>query len=230
MITTIIFDLGGVLLDIDMPRCLREMEALGVDVQAMMAGGSDNGHAVQGATLCEGMAASGMMHLYQIGAVSTDEFLGGVQQLCRPGTTRQQVLDAWNTCLIDIPPFKLEAIKELRREGYKTYMLSNTNEAHWEYIERQCFPEPVSAYFDDVFMSQRMGMAKPDRQFYVEVLRQIGEPAASCLFLDDTQVNCDAAAALGIHACKTDIAKTNRQGTVVRPAVEWPSFIHQLLH
>ena len=227
-ITTIIFDLGGVLLDIDMPRCLHEIEALGVDVQAMMAKG--DAQSPHGATLCEGMTASGTMHLYQIGAVTTDDFLESIRRCCRPGTTRQQVLDAWNTCLITIPPFKLEAIKALRRQGYRTYMLSNTNEAHWEYIEQTCFPEPVSHYFDDIFMSQRLGLAKPDRRFYEEVLRCIGVPPSSCLFLDDTQVNCDAAAALGIHVCKTEIAKTNKQGAVVRPATEWPDFIDQLLH
>lgn len=227
-ITTIIFDLGGVLLDIDMPRCLREIQALGVDVQTLMAQGDTPG--THGATLCEGMAASGTMHLYQVGAVTTDDFLESLRQLCRPGTTRSQVLDAWNTCLIDIPAFKLEAVKALRSRGYHTYMLSNTNEAHWEYIEQNCFPEPVSHYFDDIFMSQRLGMAKPDPRFYEEVLRRIGTPAASCLFLDDTQVNCDAAAALGIHVCKTEIAKTNEQGTVVRPAQEWPGFIDHLLH
>lgn len=208
----IIFDLGGVLIDLDMHQCFENIRALGVDLDAISKA-TDNSE--QGATICEGITASGMMHLYQVGKVSTDDFIGLMARLSADGTTRQQLLDAWNSCLLTIPSYKLDFIKELRQQGYATYLLSNTNDAHWKYIEENSFPEPVSCYFDHCFLSQEMGMAKPNADIYESVLQQIGIPAEECLFLDDSKVNCDAAEKLGINCInvpvRTDYCEEVRQ-------------------
>ena len=111
MIKDIIFDLGGVLLDIDLPYCMRSVQALGVDFSAMSAQTSSSLAETQGtkpAVMGEGIVANGALHLYQIGEISTEDFLSGIHRLCRPGTTRQQVIDAWNTCCIGIPSYRLE--------------------------------------------------------------------------------------------------------------------------
>lgn len=202
MVKTVIFDLGGVLLDIDMGRCIKELEALGLDAKSWMTSKGERGAA--GGTLCEGAAASKVMDQYQMGQISTKQFLGEALKGCRPGTTWQQVVDAWNAWLICIPIEKLEMLKRLRKEGYKVYMLSNTNEEHWRFMEENMFPEPVSSYFDEVFMSQLLGMAKPDLRVFEYVLRKIGEKAENCLYVDDTVINCEAAARLGLHICKVE--------------------------
>lgn len=208
----IIFDLGGVLIDLDMHQCFENIRALGVDLDAISKA-ADNSE--QGATICEGITASGMMHLYQVGKVSTDDFIGLMARLSADSPTRQQLLDAWNSCLLTIPNYKLDFIKELRRQGYATYLLSNTNDAHWKYIGENSFPEPVSHYFDHCFLSQMMGMAKPNADIYESVLQQIGIPAEECLFLDDSKINCDAAEKLGINCVnvpvRTDFCEEVRQ-------------------
>ena len=197
MIKAIIFDLGGVLIDVDMNRCFHNIKALGVDVDSLTKTSSESNAPVS--TVCEGITISGALHEYQIGKIPTDKFITMIQQISTPGTTRQQVLDAWNSCLLTLPKYKLDFVKQLRNEGYATYLLSNTNDAHWKYILETSFPEPAENYFDKCFLSQEMGMAKPDPEIYAEVLRQIGTPADECLFIDDSSANCKAAEALGIH-------------------------------
>ncbi len=202
MITTVIFDLGGVLLDIDMQLCLKEFESLGLDPKAWLTSKSTEKRT--GGTLAEGLAASETMDLYQTGQISTEEFLGEALKGCNPGTTWEQICRAWNAWLIGIPVEKLEILKRLRKDGYKVYMLSNTNEEHWRYMEERMFPEPVSTYFDGIYMSQVLGMAKPDLKVFETVLQDIGEKGDNCLYIDDTVVNCEAAAWLGIHTCKVE--------------------------
>lgn len=207
MIRNIIFDLGGVLLNLNMPQCFHNFAELGADQQYFMGGGTQKGEQ-KGATICEGITASGDMDLYQVGKISTEDFLAKIQSICRPGTTTDDVLNAWNSCLLDIPPYKLDLLKSLRAKGYKVFMLSNTNDAHWTRIEKENFPEPVSEYFDEIFLSHELGMAKPNANIYETVLKRIGAPAAECLFIDDAQVNCDAAENVGIKAMKYEIGST----------------------
>lgn len=199
MIKAVIFDLGGVLLDLDMQGCFHNIRALGVDLDSLSKT-SQQDDSEQGATICEGMSASGMMHLYQVGKVTTEDFLSMMQKVCKDGTTYQEVLDAWNSCLLTIPEYKLDFIKELRSKGYATYLLSNTNDAHWQHIVQNNFPEPVTDYFDYCFLSQEMGMAKPNADIYESVLKQVNLTANECLFLDDSHANCEAAERLGINS------------------------------
>ena len=223
MIRNIIFDLGGVLLDIDLLHCMRQMEALGIDLKDFERQGSPTPAGVKAAVLGEGMVANGMMHLYQVGEVTTEEFLEGVRRCCRPGTTTENVLKAWNTCCIGIPQYRLEKVKELRNRGYHIYMLSNTNDAHWQDIQERCFGGEgnVEKYFDKVFLSQEMHLAKPNDEIFLEVLRQIGAEAEECLFIDDSTANVKAASALGFRTMKAEVSKTHDGKVVAAPNVDW---------
>lgn len=232
MIRNIVFDLGGVLLDIDLNFCLQRVKALGVDFDAF----SKQGEAVEKtgvkpAVMGEGLVANGMLHLYQVGGISTEAFLAGVQRACRPGTTREEVLEAWNSCCIDIPKYRLEKVKELKERGYTICMLSNTNDAHWQDIRSRCFggQEVVDGLFDHVFLSQEMHMAKPNDDIFMEVLRQIGAKAEDCLFIDDSTANLEAAAALGFHTLHADISKTRDGKVVAGPERDWTDEIEKSL-
>lgn len=199
-IKNIIFDLGGVIIDVDMVHCFHQVEALGVDVQAIMKENEKNAKGPL-AVVCDGITVGGVMEQYQVGGISTENFLGGLLQLSRPGTTMQQVIDAWNSCLKDLPQERLDFIRSLRSK-YNVYLLSNTNDEHWRYIVEKHFSapnQPAEYYFDKIFLSQEMHLAKPNPEIFTEVLHQIGAPADECLFIDDSTLNIQAAQQQGIH-------------------------------
>ncbi|MBR1521235.1 MAG: HAD family phosphatase [Bacteroidaceae bacterium] len=233
MIKNIIFDLGGVLLDIDLIHCMRSVQALGVNLDSLStptlptAAEAHQKAAVMG----EGIVATGVTHLYQVGGISTRDFIGGIQQLCRPGTTYQQVLDAWNTCCIGIPQHRLDKVLQLRQRGYRIFMLSNTNDAHWQDIKERCFggQAEVDKYFDHVFLSQEMHLAKPNDDIYLEVLKYIDAKADECLFIDDSTPNVQAAAALGFHTIHADISKTKNGKVIALPNRKWEDEIETVL-
>ena len=230
-IKNIIFDLGGVLLDIDLNYCMRQMQALGIDLDAFKKKGMQTPIGTKAAVLGEGMVANGIMHLYQTGDITTEAFLEGVRKYCKEGTTREQVLEAWNSCCIAIPSYRLDKLRELKQKGYTICMLSNTNEAHWQDIVEKCFggQEVVDELFDHVFLSQEMHMAKPNDEIYLEVLRQINAKAEECFFLDDSSANLEAAAALGFHTLHVETSKTQNGMVVAPPATDWTTTIESFL-
>lgn len=230
-IKNIIFDLGGVLLDIDLNYCMRQMQALGIDLDAFKKKGMQTPIGTKAAVLGEGMVANGIMHLYQTGDITTEAFLEGVRKYCKEGTTREQVLEAWNSCCISIPSYRLNKLRELKQKGYTICMLSNTNEAHWQEIVKKCFgsQEVVDELFDHVFLSQEMHMAKPNDEIYLEVLRQINAKAEECFFLDDSSANLEAAAALGFHTLHVETSKTQNGMVVAPPATDWTTTIESFL-
>ena len=206
MIKHVIFDLGGVLIDLDMPRCMESFRTLGADPSALLQhpdSSTEQGKAK--ATLCDGLVANGAMDLYQTGDISTEDFVAGIKAYCHTGTTEADVLAAWNDCLLTIPQYKLDFIKELRAQGYSTHLLSNTNDAHWQYIAKEHFGGKPEEYFHTLFLSQEMHMAKPNTEIFSAVLDRLGAEAAECLFLDDSQANVDAAAGLGYKVYKTPL-------------------------
>ena len=206
MIKHIIFDLGGVLIDLDMPRCLESFRVLGADPSALLQPSTEtNQQGKAKATLCDGLVANGAMDLYQTGDITTEQFVAGILGFCVPGTTSEQILEAWNDCLLSIPAYKLEFIKELRAQGYSVHLLSNTNEAHWLHIAQKHFGGKTEDYFDTLFLSQEMHMAKPNDDIFLAVLDKLGAKADECLFIDDTQSNIDAAKALGYMVYKAPV-------------------------
>lgn len=232
MIKNIIFDLGGVLLDIDLAYCMQQMEALGLDLKALQQQGAPTPAGVKAAVLGEGLVANGVMHLYQVGGISTPDFLEGVRKQCSPNTTTEDVLQAWNTCCIGIPQYRLNKIGELKQKGYRIYMLSNTNDAHWKDIKSRCFggQANVEKYFDHVFLSQEMHLAKPNDDIFLKVLEDIGAKADECLFLDDSTTNVEAAQQLGFHTMKVETSKTQNGQVVGRPSKDWINEIEQVLN
>ena len=231
MIRNIVFDLGGVLLDIDLNYCLQRMTALGLDLEALKKGEQKTPADTKAAVLGEGIVANGATHLYQTGDISTEDYLEGVRRLCKPGTTREEVLEAWNTCCIAIPSYRLDKVRELKERGYRIYMLSNTNEAHWQKIVAECFggQEVVDNLFDHTFLSQEMHQAKPNDDIYLKVLEDIGAQANECLFLDDSSANLQAAAALGFHTLHVETSQTQDGKVVARPTTDWTTTIEKIL-
>jgi len=103
--------------------------------------------------------------------------------------------------LLNIPREKLDLLLELR-ERYMVYLLSNTNQIHWDYAGEEMFNYRgfrADDFFEDTFLSFKMHLAKPDKAIYEKVMKEANILPEETFFIDDSETNCRAAAALGIQ-------------------------------
>ena len=182
-VNTIVFDLGGVIIDLNVPRCVANFKRLmGEENVRNVLGIDDEGEgivAVSAATLQ-------LMHDYEYGNISTEEFVASLLAHCYEGVTAEQVREAWLSMLADLPQEKLDYIASLRKRGYKTVLLSNSNEMHWEPIWEQYH---LGDYFDYVFASQQLHMAKPNREIFEYVVREAAIDCPHTIYVDDLDKN-----------------------------------------
>ena len=182
-INTIVFDLGGVIINLNVPRCVANFKRLMGEANVRnVLGIDDEGEGV----VAVSAATKQLMHDYEYGNISTDAFLLTLQQYCYPGTTIEQIREAWLSMLGDLPQDRLDYIDSLRRAGYKTILLSNSNELHWVPIWEQYH---LGNYFDAVFASQYLHMAKPNREIFEHVVHEAAIDCTHTIYVDDLEKN-----------------------------------------
>lgn len=184
-IKNLIIDFGGVLIDLDRQRCIENFKRLGLpDVEVVL----DIYH------------QQDFFQKYEKGLITSAEFRDVIREKIGKPVTDAQIDDAWNSFLVSIPAAKLDLLLNLRKD-YVVYLLSNTNEIHWQWSCRHAFPYKtfrVENYFEHIYLSYEMNMAKPDAEIFQKVLDDTGIIPAETLFIDDSAANCRAAEALGI--------------------------------
>ena len=177
----IVFDFGGVLMQHDRQGFLSALRQLLSDevITNILGFGNDSPNSLR--------------YRFEIGACSTQEFLDCVLAHSKPGTTVQQVIDAWNILHAGIGDRTWEQLKQLHEQGYRLYLMSNTDDIHWQHT-RSLYGEKIDALFDEVFLSFEIGLAKPDEAFFKTVDQRLTD-AHQTLFVDDMEVNRLAAQA-----------------------------------
>ena len=180
---TIVFDLGGVIINLNVPRCVANFKRLMPEENIRnVLGIDDEGEGV----VAVSAATKQLMHDYEYGNISTDEFLKTLQEYCFAGTTIEQIRAAWLSMLSDLPQERLDYIASLRAKGYRTILLSNSNELHWQPIWEQY---NLGAYFDQVFASQQLHKAKPNKEIFEHVVREAKVDCARTIYVDDLEKN-----------------------------------------
>lgn len=189
---TIILDMGGVLMLHNMPECIARFTAiLGEEKKQTMLGLATNG---------EGNADS-LMEQYERGDVSTDYFVNTILEHAKEGTTRDEVIAAWNAMHGGIPAERLQLIQSWKDAGHRLFLLSNNNELHWEHILSQY----DMSMMEHCFASHLMHMSKPDSRIYETVDKQLREWGCEqpFHFVDDIAINREAAEQLGWKTYET---------------------------
>ena len=186
-VRNIIFDLGGVLVDLDFKAAINGLQEAGF------------------ANVKEQLLAfdrEGIFQKFELGEMNADEFRAAIRENSTVTLTDEEVDALWNLMLLEVPREKLELILELRGK-YMVYLLSNTNSIHWDYVCKNAFNYRgfrVEDYFEETFLSYEMHLAKPDKAIFEKVLHDANLLPEETLFIDDSEANCKAAEEVGIHA------------------------------
>ncbi len=122
----------------------------------------------------------------------TETFIQEVLKHSKSGTSKMDVIFAWNNFLSDIPDLIWEQIKDLHSKGYRMFLLANTNSRHWFDIGMRYSPH-IEENFDDIFLSYEMHCCKPDERIFKEVDLAIGADPKRTIYVDETTVNREAA-------------------------------------
>lgn len=180
---SIIFDFGGVILDIDPQRTINAFAKIIPlsDVQKI-----EN---------------SGILDEIEKGQISQDELILGVNAIIDKNILESEFLKAWNAILLDYKPERIKAIQELKKT-HKLYLLSNTNEIHFKNFSLKLFNE-YGLSFTDLFLkpylSFEMGLLKPELEIYQQLIDEEKLNPEKTLFIEDTEANAIAAQKLGIQ-------------------------------
>lgn len=191
MIRNFLFDLGGVLIDLDVQRSITAICNL-LETQG-------NGQTPVSALDLLGGGETEFMQKYQTGDISTEEFVNTILSLCKPGTTKQQVVDAWFAMLLSFPKHRIDKIRALRDAGYHVYLLSNINELHVEWTVAHFKEWGATDLFDAIFFSNEIHLAKPDIRCYEKVLNDTGINPQETLYIDDLAKNIEAGQKAGFQ-------------------------------
>lgn len=187
----LLFDLGGVIIDLKREQAVEAFISIGCP---RIAGLLDNSHQ-QGAFLA-----------LEEGRISPAEFRDEIRRLAGHEIEDSAIDYALNRFLSGIPPYKLTMLR-LLREQYRVMMLSNTNAIMFNTEIARLFTAEggtINDYFDDIFTSFELGIAKPAKHCFELVIEKSGIRPEETLFLDDSQINLDTAETLGF---KTFLAK-----------------------
>lgn len=185
-IKNIIFDLGGVVLNIDEYAVLDNIGKMGVDAKQLL----DNKDVKR------------LMLDFETGRVDSATFRLSMKQLSgTPDLDDEEFDRVWCSMLLDFPKERIDFILKTR-ESYPIYLLSNTNSLHYDRFSSDFssrFGFPFDSLFRQTFYSFRMGLVKPDVEIFKSVIKQTGVNPEETLFIDDNADNTSAAAKLGLR-------------------------------
>ena len=183
----IIFDLGGVLLNINPDLTLQALENLGIpDFKETY----------------QKLQEQSVFDDLETGHLTTPDFLEAVKTTAAVSLRDEDIIAAWNILLLDFPLRRLQILQQLQLY-YDLVLLSNTNEIHeaaFNKILHQSHGIPnIGVFFDKVYYSHKLGMRKPNPSIFERVLNDCGFTPQHTLFIDDSAANIAAADALGIQ-------------------------------
>ncbi|RZK31670.1 MAG: HAD family phosphatase, partial [Hymenobacter sp.] len=189
MLPNLLFDFGGVIIDIDYQRTPEAFRRLSRQEQA-----AEYSQAAQ----------AEVFDRLETGQLTPAQFRQELRQLYDLDATDAQIDAAWNALLLDVPAERLALIAELRRRGHQTALLSNTNAMHIEEINQRLarqygFRHGIADCLDRVFYSQQVGLRKPGEEIFQHALREMNWQPADTLFIEDSPQHVATARRLGLR-------------------------------
>lgn len=199
-IQALLFDLGGVVIDISVERALHRWERTSrLSAQQMR----------------ERLAVDEAFEKHERGELAPAGYFDHLRKLFELDASDQEIAAGWNAILVGENKTSLRLVASARRH-LPCYAFTNTSQTH-QATWSTAFPNVVSA-FDRIFTSPELGMRKPERAAYQAVTRAIGVEPGSVLFFDDTLENVEGARAAGLQAVHVRGSEDIRQALAAIPA------------
>lgn len=184
-IKNIIFDLGGVILNIDYNKTANAFKALGVTEFDSLYSQFKQNH---------------VFDELEKGLSTESEFISSMQEII-PNATPQQIIDAWNAMLLDLPPIRIDLLKMVGK-NYRIFLLSNTNDIHFKaynsYIEKE-FDLNFNSLFEHAYYSHEIHLRKPESECFEYVCETNNLKKEETLFIDDSVQHIEGAVKFGLN-------------------------------
>jgi len=199
-INNIIFDYGNVIFEIDFLRSEKAFQAIGIqDTAAFFS------HKVQ----------NELFDKLDMGEISPSEFCEGVRVISgKRELQNEEIIKAWNALLVGIPEGNHDVLLEMKSK-YRTFLLSNNNEIHYNYImdylKRDFDLDDNSGFFEKDYYSHLMGMRKPNADIFEFVINEHQLVPENTLFIDDSPQHLVTASKLGLQTALATQPETLKQ-------------------
>ncbi len=189
---TLLFDFGGVLVDLDRQRVEAAFDRIGFNIRPYLGT----------------YKQAGIFSQLEQGRISIHEFCNGIRALSQQSgdalqlLTDEAIVAAWQSYLTEVPTERLDMLLKIKQH-YSINVLSNTNTVHWQMAKDTFFRYKglnVENFFDHIFLSCDLGVEKPDPLIFSKMVEGLQVPAHDILFFDDSEVNCQAARNCGLQA------------------------------
>lgn len=187
-IKNIIFDYGNVIFNIDFNKVAQAWKDLGIT----------NAHEFYGHR-----QQDDVFNALERGQISPEAFGDRIRELThKPDLTDHQINNAWNQIFVGIPEGNHELLLQLKGK-YRTFLLSNINAIHYDYVhdylKREFGMADNSNLFEKTYYSHLVGKRKPDAEIFEQVLRENNLDPAETLFIDDSPQHLETAKKLGLQ-------------------------------
>jgi len=181
-IKNIIFDLGGVILNIDYQITVEAFKKLGIeDFEEIFS-------QYKQSTLSDG---------FETGRITELEFYEGIKTISGKDFTFEEYKNAWNALLLDLPKERINILKKLSKK-YRLFLFSNTNETHYkEFVTK--VESDFNTIFEKTYYSHQFGKRKPDSDSFLSILKENNLIIEETLFVDDSIQHIESANLLGIR-------------------------------
>lgn len=182
----LLFDLGGVLIDINYHATEVAFEKLGVtDFKERYTQ----------------FAQNELFDRLECGQISAQHFINLLLSQTAAGTTPNQVVAGWNAMIGGFQQEKIALLERLAK-ALPLFMLSNTNELHWVPVQnawKLSSKHEMEVYFQTIFLSHQIGKRKPAPETFIWVCEQMGFEPKDVLFIDDSPQHINGAKAAGLQ-------------------------------
>ncbi|HMJ47532.1 MAG TPA: HAD family phosphatase [Ferruginibacter sp.] len=185
-IKNIIFDLGGVLVDINYHLTANAFKKIGFS-------NFDE--------LYSQYIATDLFENFETGKITEDDFYGEIMRIDTKGNNKEAIMGAWNAMLLGFRTASFDFLQTLKGK-YNLYLLSNTNTIHLAefnriFTEQTGYPN-INSFFTKAYYSHLVGLRKPYKEMYNYVLQDADIKPGETLFIDDSSHNIEGAALVGI--------------------------------